>query len=126
MCNRGIQSLGPIKEAVRNCRQKEQTIDNSITVEILAQLENNGEDICSRIEPSIFCRIIETAMLAQPSKECQRVVHLLGVSSVSFSLDSADHCQGFPASGFRFVGGNRKSLAIEKGRHWKGVYRIPS
>jgi hypothetical protein len=49
---------------------------------MVGSLENDGDNICSRLDPAIFCTAVELVLQSEPCIEGERCLFLLAVSTL--------------------------------------------
>jgi len=76
---RAPDALNQLKEILRTHRQKSTTIEPKFLIDVASKLERDGDDLCSRINESIFCLIVEAIFQTDYCVENERVLYLLAV-----------------------------------------------
>ena len=61
-------------------RKNSQEISAIWVADIVIQLENDGNNLCSRIDAPTFCTVFEALVQIKPCREAERGLYLLGVS----------------------------------------------
>jgi hypothetical protein len=49
---------------------------------VVGSLENDGDNICSRLDPAIFCTVVEMVLQSEPCIQGERCLFLLAVSTL--------------------------------------------
>ncbi len=65
-----------------------QKVDVKSVSRLVCELENDGLDICSRIDDDIFCTVVDALLQAPDSHEGERGLYLLAVGHSSLLIDS--------------------------------------
>ena len=71
-----------VKEGLRVARKASQLIDHSFIRGLFDALDNNGQDLCGRIDSPLFSVIIDIVLQAEYRVEGERIIYLLTVSSL--------------------------------------------
>jgi hypothetical protein len=74
--------LPAVKEGLRAARKVSQPIDHSFVRGLFDALDNNGQDLCSRLDPPLFSVIVDIVLQAEYRVEGERIIYLLTVSSL--------------------------------------------
>jgi len=70
-----------MKEALRTCRLSKITIGASFIARIVTELDQDGDEVCSRLEASVYSIIVQIILQADYCRENERVLYLLAVSN---------------------------------------------
>ena len=76
---RAPDALNTLNEILGSQRKKSTTIEPKFLIDVASNLERDGEDLCSRINESIFCLIVEAILQTDYCVENERVLYLLAV-----------------------------------------------
>lgn len=73
--------VNKLREFLKGYRKAGKTLDPAIITEVVASLENDKGDICSRLDSAIFYTLVEIALQSGACIYGERILYLLAVSS---------------------------------------------
>jgi hypothetical protein len=68
-----------IEEILRSYRKKSRMVSDNTMLDLVAAMEEGGEDYCSQMDPAVFSVVLDTLLQADTYMEAQRGICLLAV-----------------------------------------------
>lgn len=73
--------VATIDKILKSYRKSSRTVSSDVLLDLVAMMENGGEDFCSQMNTAVFCVTIDTILQADTYIQAQRGIHLLAVST---------------------------------------------
>ena len=80
-----LDALNFLKEALRSHRNKGTTIEPAFANTLVAEIEKAGENICDRLEVSVYCIVVDIMLQSDYSRAGERGINLLAVRTSSIN-----------------------------------------
>jgi hypothetical protein len=71
-----------LKEFLKDYREARKVLGSDYISLVAGCLENDGDNVCSRLEPAIFCTVVELVLQTEPCIDGERSLFLLAVSNL--------------------------------------------
>jgi len=78
--SRAPASIKTISGILKQYRKADKTVNAALVADIVFSLENDGNDLCGRIDPAIFSTVVRMIMQTEYCIESERGIYLLAVS----------------------------------------------
>ena len=74
--------INKLREFLKDFRDAGKELGADYISLVVACLENDGDNICSRLSPDMFCVIVELVLQTEACLEGERCLYLLAVSTL--------------------------------------------